>query len=226
MEAAHTSAPTPASLVEEGEVAPAVASKDAQLQANLRRCLVLGELLPKTELIRFAVGPDNTLYPDLSQNLPGRGLWVSATREAITIAAKKNLFAKAAKTAVKIGPDLADQVTQILRKRCLDFIGLSKRSGTAVLGQSQVEAELKAGRLGLLLLADDATNDLSSFRATKDVQKSSLFTRKELGSALGQVQLVYLGFKPHALTKKLKFEIEQLEKLAANHHLTSHTENG
>jgi predicted RNA-binding protein YlxR (DUF448 family) len=215
MEAARTSAPTPASVTEEGKTAPAVASQDV----HLRRCLVTGEMLPKTELLRFVVGPDQTLYPDLAQNLPGLGLWVSVSHEAVTTAAKKNLFAKAAKTAVKVGPDLAGQVAQLMRKRCLDFMGLSKRSGTAILGQTQVEAELKAGKLVLLLLADDAGTDLRAYRATNHLQISAIFTRHELGAALGHEQLVYLGFKAHALTKKLQNELKQLEKITEQHHI-------
>jgi predicted RNA-binding protein YlxR (DUF448 family) len=218
MEAAHTSPP----FNGEDQAARVLASQDA----HLRRCLVMGDMLPKTELLRFVVGPDQTLYPDLAQNLPGRGLWVSATREAITTAAKKNLFAKAAKTAVKVAPDLVDQVVQLIRRRCLDFIGLAKRSGTAVLGQIQVEGELKTGKLALLLLADDAGSDLSSYKAAKNVQKSNLFTRKELGAALGHEQLVYVGFRPHALTGKLQAEMEQLEKLIQSHHITSDTNVG
>lgn len=191
----------------------------ADASENTRRCLVLGELLPKNELIRFVVSPDNCVVADLAQNLPGRGLWVTATREAITEAAKKNLFSRAAKTSLKINPDLADQVEQLLRKRCLDFLGLSRRAGIAVLGQPQVEGELKSGRLGLLLLAPDAGSDLSSFRATKDVQMTRYFTRNELGAALGHDQLVYLGLKPHSLTKKLQAAVTQLEKISNNHHI-------
>jgi predicted RNA-binding protein YlxR (DUF448 family) len=214
MEAAHTSPNQAPPLSGEGQAAPMLVSQDT----HLRRCLVSGEMLPKTELLRFVVGPDHALYPDLAQNLPGRGLWVSATRDAVTTAAKKNLFAKAAKTSVKVAPDLADQVAQLLHKRCLDFIGLSKRSGTAVLGQTQVEAELKSGKLVLLLLADDASTDLRSYRATKNLKISTIFTRQELGAALGHEQLVYLGFKRHALTGKLEAELERLEKIAKPHH--------
>jgi len=65
-----------------GRVATAAAS-------STRTCLVTGEELPKDELIRFVVGPDNSIVPDLAQNLPGRGLWVKAAREPIAAAARK-----------------------------------------------------------------------------------------------------------------------------------------
>src|SRR6202050_2264838 len=100
--------------------------RSPRANANERRCLVTGEMLPKDELIRFVVAPDCSIVPDLAQNLPGRGLWVTASRTMIATAAHKNLFAKAAKTSVKAGEDLADTVAQLLHKRCLDFLGLAK----------------------------------------------------------------------------------------------------
>src|ERR1700733_13639030 len=79
-------------------------------RSPLRMCLVTREELPKDALVRFVVGPDHSIVADLSCNLPGRGLWVKSTREAITTAAQKNLFAKAAKTSVTVDKNLADQV--------------------------------------------------------------------------------------------------------------------
>ena len=45
-----------------------------------RRCIVTGDVQPKGGLIRFVVGPDGMVVPDLAEKLPGRGLWVSADR--------------------------------------------------------------------------------------------------------------------------------------------------
>jgi predicted RNA-binding protein YlxR (DUF448 family) len=42
--------------------------------------------------------PDGEIAPDILEKLPGRGIWVSAERDAIeTMAVKKNLFARAAR---------------------------------------------------------------------------------------------------------------------------------
>jgi len=125
--------------------------------SSTRTCLVTGEELPKDELIRFVVGPDNSIVPDLAQNLPGRGLWVKAAREPIAAAARKNLFSKAAKASVKADPNLADIVESLLRKRCFDFMGLARGAGLAVLGQTQVEAAVAGRAAGSVLLANDAT---------------------------------------------------------------------
>jgi predicted RNA-binding protein YlxR (DUF448 family) len=193
-----------------------------------RKCLVTGKTLPKDDLIRFVIAPDHSVVPDLAHNLPGRGLWVTADRSSIEIAAKKNLFAKAAKTAAKPDSHLADIVANLLRKRCLDFLGLARRSGIAVLGQPQVEAAMKGAKLALLLLADDATQmtDVryqmsgSTGSLTSDIcHLSSVFTRDELGAALGHDQLVYVGLQPHNLTERLQAELARLEKIAGNPHI-------
>ena len=51
-----------------------------------RRCIVSGEVLPEGKLIRFVVSPDGEVTPDVAATLPGRGIWVSATRKALNIA--------------------------------------------------------------------------------------------------------------------------------------------
>ena len=201
MEAAHTSAP----------------KTESKTQDNLRRCIVTGEMLPKDELIRFVVSPDAFIVPDLAQNLPGRGLWVKTDLEAITTAITKNLFAKAAKTSVKAGPDLLTQLVALQKKRCLDFLGFTKRSGAAILGQTQTETAARAGKLALLLIADDAADTIDN---RHQAAENHMFNRNELGAALGHDQLVYIGLPPNPLTKKLKAEIERLEKITGKAHIS------
>src|SRR5262249_22466331 len=137
----------------EARMEPARENSPAREGHAERRCLVTGEVLPKEALIRFVIGPDASVVPDLAHGLPGRGLWLKAGRAFIDTAVQKNLFARAAKAQARPAADLADQVERLMRKRCLDFIGLARGAGIAVLGQPQVEAALKAGKIGLLLLA-------------------------------------------------------------------------
>src|SRR6201996_4841333 len=49
----------------------------------LRRCVVTRERLPKEQMIRFVVGPDRQIVPDLAARLPGRGIWLSASLDVI-----------------------------------------------------------------------------------------------------------------------------------------------
>ena len=173
-----------------------------------RRCLATGEMKLRAELIRFVIGPDKSVVADLSENLPGHGLWVSASRDAIELAIKKNLFAKAAKEQAHPAADLVDSVAALLRKRCLTFFGLAKGAGIAVLGESQTEAALRARKLALFLHAPDATRTLDNRSGVCDC---ALFSRDEMGAAFGYDQIVYAGLAPHGLTEKLKLELNRLQ---------------
>ena len=171
-----------------------------------RKCLATGEVRPKAELIRFVLGPDKAFVPDLAARLPGRGLWVSASRAALEIAIQKNLFTRAARTHVKADVTLIDQVEQLLAKRCLELLGLARSAGLVVLGQPQVEQAVKAHALAFVLVAADAGKD-----GVKKLHHATLvptpFTRDQLGAALGRDHLVSIGLKPHSLTEKLKTEL-------------------
>src|SRR5471030_2338934 len=95
-----------------------------------RRDLVSGEIMPEHRLIRFVAAPDVTIVPDAAAKLPGRGLWVEATRKAITMAVEKKLFARAAKMQVNATTDLADRAEKALVTRILGDLGIARRSGT------------------------------------------------------------------------------------------------
>jgi predicted RNA-binding protein YlxR (DUF448 family) len=165
---------------------------------------------PRAELIRFVIGPDQAVVPDLSENLPGHGLWVTATPDAIQLAAKKNLFAKAAKETAHPARDLAEIVARLLRKRCLEFLGLCKGAGIAVLGEAQTEAALRARKCDLYLHAPDATRVLDN---RSSIPECDLLTRDEMGAAFGYEQIVYAGIAPHGLTEKLKLELNRLRSM-------------
>ncbi len=45
-----------------------------------RTCALTRELKPVAEMIRFVVGPAGDAVPDVKRKLPGRGIWVTATR--------------------------------------------------------------------------------------------------------------------------------------------------
>ena len=66
-----------------------------------RTCIATGETGAPDRMIRFVVGPEGDVVPDLARRLPGRGLWVRAERAAVERAVAKNLFARAARASVK-----------------------------------------------------------------------------------------------------------------------------
>ncbi|HEU5483106.1 MAG TPA: RNA-binding protein, partial [Sphingomicrobium sp.] len=132
----------------------------AELRSGaLRRCIVTRDVLPKDLLIRFVIGPSGEIVPDVQGRLPGRGLWVKAERAALASAVARNLFAKAARAAVKIPSDLVDRTASLLRQRCLDQLGLARRAGQVVCGFEKVSDALRTARVAVLVAANDAAPD-------------------------------------------------------------------
>src|SRR5215469_4754682 len=125
-------------------------------QANReRRDIVSGEVMPEAALIRFVSGPDGTVVPDLGRKLPGRGLWVAADRASVETAARRSLFARAAKAKLVAPPDLADQVERLLIARLLAGLGLARKAGDLTLGFEKSLAAVASGKAAWLIEASD-----------------------------------------------------------------------
>lgn len=176
---------------------------ESEIEGPLRRCLVTGEVRPKSELIRFVVGPDGQLVPDIAERLPGRGLWTGATRDIIAQAVKKRLFARAARAAVVAEADLGDRVEWLLLQRAIDLIGLARRSGLAVQGFAKVEAMLAARAAGVLIAAVDGSADgrLKLRARAGDLPVVEALTASELGAAFGRESAVHAALKPGPLAQ-------------------------
>ena len=67
--------------------------RDATIDRE-RRDLVSHQVMDESRLIRFVAGPDGQVVPDLGRKLPGRGLWVEASRASIEASVKKNGFTR------------------------------------------------------------------------------------------------------------------------------------
>ena len=187
----------------------------------LRRCLVTGELRPKAELLRFVVGPGDTVVPDVKGTLPGRGLWLLPQRPILDKACKRQLFARAARTRVSVPEDLPAQVAQLLRRRCLDLIGLAKRAGQAVAGFEQVRPWLASGQARVLLAAaDGAADGRRRLKALGTALQPELplievFSSAELGAALGRDKVVHAALSDGGLAEALIVEAARLAGVLA-----------
>ena len=107
-----------------------------------RFCALTRELKPVSEMIRFVVGPGGDAVPDLKRKLPGRGIWITATRDAMTDAVKRNVFSRGFKREVKVSRDLAGDVERLLGKAALDALAMAGKAGNVVSGFAKVEASL------------------------------------------------------------------------------------
>lgn len=188
-----------------------IADEETEICASgsSRKCLVTGQTAIKAAMIRFALAPGRVIVPDLSEKLPGRGLWVLARRSVLLEAVKKNPFNRAAGTACLVPPDLVSQVESLLARRCLDTLGLAKAAGAIVIGQPQVEEALRKNALACVLLAADAGGDVRKKLARAPLIEAP-YGREELGSALGREALVSIGLRPHPLAERLAADLLRL----------------
>lgn len=195
-----------------------------------RRCIVSGAALPRDALIRFVVGPDDIVVPDLAERLPGRGLWLTGRYDIVAQAGSGKAFCRAARRQVTplVGPDgesLADVVDAQLAQRCLQALGLARRAGLLELGFEKVQGALKSRLSGpgggpvVLLSATDAAADgrrkLASLGARlaengTAVANFALFDAKTLGSAVGREQIVHALVKTDAVGGQLGAALRRL----------------
>lgn len=179
-----------------------------------RRCIATGEVQPKAGLIRFVVGPEGMLVPDLAEKLPGRGIWVAADRAAIEKARSKGLFSRAAKTQVKAPEDLAALVEAGIARRVVELISLTRKSGRAVAGFEKVKGWLAEGRAKVLLQASDGSERGKGKLWTPTGGRwFGCLTASELGLSFGRDHVIHGALAASGLTDKVILEAGRLTGL-------------
>ena len=169
-----------------------------------------------SSLIRFVVGPENNIVPDLAGKLPGRGLWAAASKEAIDLGVQKNLFSRAAKTKVSADPGLAELVETLLSQRCLNYLGLAQKAGAAVTGFEKVQDRLRNKDVAALVEARDGQEDgrnkvlRLAYGLNQPVKVVGCFTRDELGLAFGRDSVVHAALDQSGLADKFTAEAMKL----------------
>jgi uncharacterized protein len=158
-----------------------------------RTCIATGETGAPDRMIRFVVGPEGDVVPDLARRLPGRGLWVKAERAAVERAVAKNLFARAARASVKPAADLAERVERLLLERTLADLSRARRAGRAVAGFVRVEQMVGQRRAGLLVVADEADGDGLGKLKASGLPIARLGDATALGGIFGREQAVYVA---------------------------------
>jgi predicted RNA-binding protein YlxR (DUF448 family) len=165
-----------------------------------RRDIVSGEPRDEEALVRFVAGPDGVATPDLARKLPGRGLWVAADRASVETAARKGLFARAAKARVTAPPNLADQVERLMLARLLASLGLARKAGELTWGFDRVLGAIESGRAAVLIEATDGAHDgrrkLLAAARRRETPPSllGLFSSAELSLALGAENVIHTAF--------------------------------
>lgn len=211
-------------------------AEDAEPETGpLRRCVITRDRLPKEHMIRFVVGPDRTIVPDLAARLPGRGIWLSACRDVLQSenadqegrqqqkpaggSAQRHLtraFARAARGPVSVPPDLYGLLQAALIRRISDTLGLARRAGQAVAGFEKARELLRLGQSKLVLQAVDGSE--AERRRFLSVLGPGLtvidpLPGEILGRIFGRDYVVHVAIAPGKLAESLAMDAGRLAGL-------------
>jgi predicted RNA-binding protein YlxR (DUF448 family) len=177
--------------------------------ATMRMCAVTRAVRPIEELIRFVVSPQGEVMADLKRKLPGRGLWVSASHQAVAEAVRRHQFSKGFKRDVRVAPTLVADTEALLVRGAIEALAMAAKAGQVVSGFSKVEDALKPRQpqgqtsvQALIHAADGAADGIRKLDAmirqnagindeSREIPVVTALTSEQLDLALGRSNVIH-----------------------------------
>jgi uncharacterized protein len=175
--------------------------------ATLRMCAVSREQRPIDELIRFVVSPQGEVIPDIKRKLPGRGLWISASRQTVADAVRRHQFSRGFKREVRVAESLAGDTETLLARAAVEALAIAAKAGQVISGFGKVETALadRKGRAAIAALihaSDGAADGIRKLGAiaqqnadnhgeSREFPAVTALTSTELDLALGRSNVVH-----------------------------------
>jgi uncharacterized protein len=190
-----------------------------------RFCAVAGKVKPASAMIRFVLGPDGKPVPDLRRRLPGRGVWITATREALAQAVKRKVFARAFKRDVGPVADLVAATEQLLERAALDALAVAHKAGKVAIGFARVERVLAGDPVvGLIDAAGAAPDGSRKLAATArrrfgegaELPLVAAFTSAQLDLALGRSNVVHAALLAGPESETFLARLKRLDYFRSN----------
>lgn len=177
-----------------------------------RRCIVTGEGAPKSGLVRFVLDPEGRVVPDVLGKLPGRGMWVTATRDALEQAGRGQ-FSRSAKQPVSVPDGLVDEVERQVSRRVSDLIAMARKAGLAVCGFEKVKGWLAGGeRVRVLLQASNGSErGKAKLWTPEGARYFGCLTAEELGLAFGRETVIHGALATGSLSDRVVEEALKLK---------------
>ncbi|HVY58863.1 MAG TPA: RNA-binding protein [Xanthobacteraceae bacterium] len=190
--------------------------------ATERLCVVTREVKPVEEMLRFVIGPDGVVVPDVKRKLPGRGVWVTGSRPVLADAVTRQAFRRGFKADVKVPPDLPDQVENLLERAVLDALAIAHKAGLVAAGFAKVEAAIAREPVIALLHACDASADgrrkiaAEARRRFGDEAEGppiiEAFTSTQLNLALGRPNVIHAALLAGSASETVLARWRSLER--------------
>jgi uncharacterized protein len=191
-----------------------------------RYCVATRTVRPIENLIRFVVGPDGQAVPDLKRKLPGRGVWVTATQEALAAAIQGRAFARGFKRDVRVSADLIGRTERLLEKAALEALAIANKAGLVAVGFTRIESALTHDRVVALLHAaqagPDGVNKLDAARRRSPHAKSAgviaSLSSSQLDLALGRPNVVHAALLAGPVSDAFLARLRRLERFRTSDH--------
>ena len=185
-----------------------------------RFCVATRAVRPVEHMIRFVIAPNGEAVVDLKQNLPGRGVWVTATRSALDRALKANAFARGFRRDVRLAGDLVPRTERLLENAALDALAVARKAGLVAMGFAQVETALKREAVIALLHAAEAASDgvkkldsaLRQSRQSGSVRIIRILTTGQLDLALGRPNVIHAAVLAGRASETFMARLRRLER--------------
>jgi predicted RNA-binding protein YlxR (DUF448 family) len=197
-----------------------------------RFCAATGAVTPVADMIRFVVSPDGTVVPDLKRKLPGRGLWITATRPALSSAVARKAFARGFRRDVRIAPDFVESTERLIERSALDALAMARKAGKVASGFAKVEAAIAQERVAGIVHAAEAAPDgvrkLSAALRQRTAREAGniaiidTFTSVQLDLALGRPNVVHAALLAGPESTTFLSRVARLERFRTG--LTTHAE--
>ena len=185
-----------------------------------RFCVATRAVRPVEHMIRFVIAPNGEAVADLKQNLPGRGVWVTATRSALDRALKANAFARGFRRDVRLAGDLVPRTERLLENAALDALAVARKAGLVAMGFAQVETALKREAVIALLHAAEAAPDgvkkldsaLKQSRQSRSVRIIRILATGQLDLALGRPNVIHAALLAGRASETFMARLRRLER--------------
>ena len=199
-----------------------VSDRDDGADGPLRLCAVSRAHKPPDELIRFVLGPDGIVAPDLARRLPGRGVWVDATRKSVAAAVHRQVFARSLKQAVSLPDDLPALIERLMVKRLGEAISIANKAGLLTAGFGKVDELIARGQVAVLIHAADGSKDGSAkldrkFKALLGPERAAEatvneLTGPELDLAIGRSNVVHAAASEGGASQRILHEAMRVRR--------------
>jgi len=205
-------------------------------EGPLRLCAVSRAQRPPDDLIRFVLGPDGAIVPDLACRLPGRGVWVGATRETVQAAVRQKVFARSLKQPVIVPDDLAALIERLMAKRLGEGISIANKAGLLTVGFAKVDELIGRGQAMILIHAADAARDgaakldrkFKGLFGPERAQEATVcyLTGLELDLAIGRSNVIHAAASEGGASRRILQQARRLRRYRLGGHAEGAVSDG